>query len=389
MQVLRPDHHYGKDVGNRTDSADNDRLCAVSARSPYLSDYSAIRQQENRYRNRLWMESAEAVNSHGVVINLAAASDSSTSNPRIRRTEMMVRLRGEETIAQQTNEAGLFLTITCPSRFHATRGRGEPNPKYRDATPRDAQRYLCQLWARARSALHRESIPIHGIRVAEPHQDGCPHWHLLLWCSAEKVDRVKEIIHGHALADSPTEAGASRYRFKCVDIDHTKGSAVGYIAKYIAKNVDGALIEAAHARDADGQTTETPPQESAMRIQGWASTWGIRQLQFFGTAPVSKWREVRRLRQKVESEDIEAARTCADQGNWAEFSAIAPSLTCFRDLGSRSEPDEIQTLRLVGLIDRTGELVVTRPDTWVVRAASDSSTPWTSGNNYTSTSVKT
>ena len=43
----------------------------------------------------------------------------------------------------------------------------------------------------------------------------------------------------HALRDGPDERGAQARRFTVERIDPAKGSAVGYVAKYVSKSIDG------------------------------------------------------------------------------------------------------------------------------------------------------
>lgn len=119
------------------------------------------------------------------------------------------------------------------------------------------------------------------------------------------------------------------------------------------------------------------------RIIGWPSTWGIRQSQFFETAPVAIWRELHRLRDAVDSKSIEAARVAADCGDWAGYSSLAPDICCLTETGSPPELDGVPTTRRFAVADYDGVFVVTHPHRWIVCAASESSTPWSSGNNCT------
>jgi hypothetical protein len=250
----------------------------------------------------------EAISEDGEILTVAELAEHSLSNPALRRGEMMVRTKGLEDVSRECDHVAIFVTLTCPSRMHARHsGSGAPNENYDGTTPKRAQDYLCRVWSDIRSNLKNRYIDIYGLRIAEPHHDGTPHWHMLLFVPPLHLASVKNIIRRYALADSPDEPGAQQYRVKFENIDPNKGSAVGYIAKYIGKNVDGTGIDL----DENG----IPAAESIGRVTAWAHLHGIRQFQFIGGAPAGLWRELRKIKEPVIADAPEAiaAAWCAAQ----------------------------------------------------------------------------
>ena len=232
----------------------------------------------------------------------------SSSNPALRRNEMMVRLRGLEEWAEENNNEALFLTLTAPSSFHA----GNNNKKWSGVNPRDTQNYLNKVWQQFRALLAKRDIKFYGMRVAEPHKDGTPHWHALAYVPAEHKEEVIRLFKQKALELDGNEKGAAEHRCKVEECDKTKGSATAYIAKYIAKNIDGFALA--------GEVSDEDPtlslHDNALRVRAWASRWGIRQFQFYGGASISVWRELRRLISgQADDEIINKAQAAAGIAN--------------------------------------------------------------------------
>lgn len=222
----------------------------------------------------------------------------------------MTRIKGFEIVANLSGPIGEFYTLTTPSRMHASLHSGLANPNFDNTTPIQAHEYLTHLWALIRAELHRQNIRPYGFRVVEPHHDGTPHWHLLLFMPDYQRPTVRKVMQDYALADSGDEPGAKEHRFKVISIDPQQGTAAGYLAKYVAKNIDGYAIE----KDLYGN--DAP--EAAERITAWVNTWGIRQFQQIGGPSVTVWRQLRRL-DHANDYELETIRKVACASDWAAF----------------------------------------------------------------------
>lgn len=422
----------------------------------YISDDGCDRYLQRQKRNKAMLELMIAVNDLGQEFTLQELSDVSVSNPAIRRAELMTRIAGFESMAIDLGHAGEFITITCPSRFHAVYERsGQRNDKFDGSTPKEAQAYLQTVWGRIKSRLDRMGIKIYGFRVAEPHHDGCPHWHGLFFMDKKHVKDFRRTVARYACRADRKELGLRyvetkieakelaterrRYALKVAEttgqkvpaqswfvqqisveadywanadykvfarvgarvdfkaINWAKGTAAGYIVKYIAKNIDGVKNNG----DSVGPDFEDDKlrsvQETAVRVIAWASTWGIRQFQQVGGAPVGVWRELRRIdvdKHTDLGQDIERAARAADVGDWGKYVAIMGGIGVSRkDLPLMPHKDPVDTLNrynepcqpvLRGIKSRlTGEIQVTREHQWVLTLKGREAAPWTCVNNST------
>ncbi|EDL0219148.1 replication endonuclease, partial [Salmonella enterica subsp. enterica serovar Schwarzengrund] len=207
------------------------------AASAYVSRKTLGEWIEQKKRNLEFFKKFDLLNDEGLRIALDSMVHRSVANPAIRRCELMVRMRGFEDMANEEGLAGEFYTITAPSRFHAVHSKGGFVSQWDGSTPQDTQRYLCGVWAKARAAISRAGIHVFGFRVVEPHHDGTPHWHMLLFMRPQDVDTVRDILCYHARITDSEELqtpNALKARFHVEAIDPAKGSATGYIAKYIS-----------------------------------------------------------------------------------------------------------------------------------------------------------
>ncbi|MBL0660560.1 replication endonuclease [Aeromonas dhakensis] len=381
--------------------------------SPYASAHAVREFTQRKAAQRAWMASMSAVNEElGQEIDLADAIMASVANPEIRRHELMVRMRGFDDLAAEQGKVSLFLTLTAPSCYHAWRqgskdkSKTYQNDKFNGATPTDTNRLLCKQWARFRAALAREGIMAFGFRVVEPHHDGTPHWHCLLFINPEHqqvfltllayhftdADRSELKMPNGDLLDALDElkirnkfprikwlldvndkavVKAISPRVNWKEMDPAKGSATGYIAKYIAKNIDG------HKVGMDYEA-EAPVDHTTIAVAAWASCWRIRQFQQIGGPAVSVWRELRRLGDEVIEWDciLEAARTAADNNRWGDFIDAMGGINLPRKehlirlskrLDEAANKYGEDALKLMGVITDIGQTTaVTRTEGWQI-----------------------
>jgi len=294
--------------------------------SPYSSKHSQLDRTRQKQETLAYLENTYLCNEEQEVYSLKELYDKSVSNPYIRRAELMTRIKGFEIVADQLGHTGQFYTITTPSRMHARLHDGRKNPNYDGSNPASVNRYLQKMWARIRAKFDRDGLHVYGFRVAEPNHDGTPHWHMLFFMDGNICDKVKNILRAYSLKVDGNEKGAAKHRFKAEKIDKSKGTAAGYIAKYISKNIDGEHIE----KDLDGNNSKS----TAAAIDTWASRWGIRQFQQIGGPSVTVWRELRRLsRQKAEVSDplLNEATQHAAAADWAAYVMVMGGPQCRRE----------------------------------------------------------
>ncbi|MGZ4956848.1 MAG: replication endonuclease [Methylobacter sp.] len=329
----------------------------AKGRQIYCSDES-LADVKGRWATTMEkMENKLMLSDSGDELDMIEILKSSLANPENRRAELMVRMAGFEQYADDHGHIGMFYTITCPSKYHRFAGKNlQANPNYNGATPKEAQQYLVGVWSKIRAELERWGVKPYGFRVAEPHHDGCPHWHMLLFMPRDYEYLVTETIQEYALEEDGDETGAQEARFTAKRIVKEiitkdgvkKVSATGYIAKYIAKNIGFDI-------GMDSEDGSLTTDKVSDRVRAWSSTWGIRQFQQVGGAPVSVWRELRRLKDKeIEHDVIRQARDCCIANDWAGFLVVMGGTEVKRI------ERELQLLKKTVINEVTGEVVLNR-----------------------------
>lgn len=367
----------------------------------YVSNGTLKRYDGQQRKNDDFLQSTKATNDSGFETTLKELSDAGVANPANRRAELMTRINGFEQCADTLGHVCEFLTMTCPSRFHRMKTiKGKrfvmPNNKWDGSTPVDAQRYLSKTYSRIRAKLNRDGLRMYGFRVAEANHDGCVHWHLLMFMDKSDCKEVRKIFRDYCLQEDGHERGAKKHRFtakRIVKGKDGKGGAAAYIAKYIAKNIDGKFcnphkVDMFEGKDLDFYGNDTV--SGAERVRAWASCWRVRQFQQIGGASVTAWREIRRginggqvpLFAEADIIDIAAAANAAD---WAAYTMLQGGVFVKRDKQRvraaywfKEEQKQVNKYgekikaAVQGVVNTlTGESILTKVHTWVIERVSN------------------
>jgi len=309
---------------------------------PYCSNWNVTGYIESVKDSQAYLKRQQAISSDGDELSLWDIAKATVANPANRKHEMMTRMKGVEEVAKSAGMMCLFVTLTASSKYHRKRfikgydSAGKrckaqdyyiDNPNYQKMiavkhkngglesvpnTPQLSHEFIKRIMGRSIAKFKRKHVDYMAYKVVEPNHDGTVHWHLAFFVQPEQKDLVRTIFNHYALREEGDEKGAKKYRIVIKDHDPKQGSVTGYMAKYIAKGIDGEQVGEDLEAGMDGH-------DSIVRILAWKSLWNIRQFAFYGSPSVTVWRELRRLRAPLANEIIEKARLAADEGNWADF----------------------------------------------------------------------
>ncbi len=146
--------------------------------------------------------------------------------------EIQNRVNTLECIASQRDLKPIFMTLTLPSEFHRYKttknGNLIDNPKFNGTTPKESVKILTKMFAKLRQDRSLKELSKENriyFRVNEPHKDGTPHTHILMFIPSDRIERVKRAYK--RLYDS-------RANDIQVITDNINNS-VAYVMKYINK----------------------------------------------------------------------------------------------------------------------------------------------------------
>ena len=136
----------------------------------------------------------------------------------------------------------------------------------------------------------------------------------------DEADQVRQILRDYAFEEDGVElitakARKARFHAETIDPERLRHRLCGQIH---FQNIDGYALD-----DELDDESGKPMKEAAAAAAAWSARWRIRQFQFVGGAPVTVYRELRRMSDHDTamglSVEFAAVHDAADVGDWAGY----------------------------------------------------------------------
>ena len=259
---------------------------------PYISAEGLEEHQIKKSLTELWARDRFAKDQ--ATGRLCMLSDLMAKQVEQRYAELVTTMKGLDDKGEAEGAVAVFLTNSLPPGYH-------PNPSHgRSSWNGSSIVEACEELSRIENAfltdVRREIPGLFGVRVREPHKDGCPHDHLLFYPQEAERHILRRLQDKHF----PWQTQQPN-RFQI--LHSARGST--YVTKYIAK----------HTLGIEGES------DSNARVNAWRSTHGVRSFAFIGLPRGTRemWRTLRRLEELAEADSSEADRALQAAAKAGEF----------------------------------------------------------------------
>jgi hypothetical protein len=299
-------------------------------RNIYISDHSLKKINNGKKANEKFINTLLAINEEGEQFDFHDFVDSSLSNPKNKYAELLMRMFGTATYANNKGYKAHLFTILCPKEMKSSFQYGEMNDDYIKESTLAAHHFINKVWKNSRTAIDKLTKNFFGFRVVEPCHDGSPHWHLIVYTPVQETNSILNLLRKKI---------EQKYDFKgemfsCVlNVQEVENKDVKNVIFYLVKSLEGKASSSSCSKDmindlSVNKTDETEEKENnKQRIFAWGSLWGIRQFQQFGMPPIGLWREARRIANKA-GMDVSGIWKFSKEGDWPAFIESIGGIGC-------------------------------------------------------------
>lgn len=356
------DHNYMRRAGRRQWRRWHSfsRMREKPVATKYCTEVDAECAADAIRRAQNYLDGSEIVSDDGAVASLPTP----TQIARARYAQLLAISKGLGEAAGAAGMEARLITVTLPSIYHRASGTGKnryPNPHRKgNTTPKEEHQMLQDAWARCRRQLCKDRLNIETawVRATQPHVNGTPHWHIVLWAPSSRWDELEAELYRHMVEgiadreDAPTD-----HRLRIDMLQGGTDGAIAYVSRCIAY-----IARCVAERHGGG--------DEADAASAWASTWGIRRYQCSQDSHATAWRFLARRDMPTPTPELRGARDARMAGNHAEFvrivraAGIKPAYrTVTNDYGELVN-------RVIGLRQPGGdgtELVIVPTRRWQIR----------------------
>jgi hypothetical protein len=177
-------------------------------------------------------------------------------------------IKAVEQHAERQGLACLFVTFTLPPEYHPnpSHGVGSWDPAL---SPVRGAEELQERWHRMLARSRKAGVPVLGLWTLEPHRDGAPHRHAMIWLRPEHQARFLAIVRDEFPDPEGQENVAATVKSWQQRPAGTEGAAspATYIVKYILKTFLGGeqFVDVAEQPDPELRHLENPERVKAWR----------------------------------------------------------------------------------------------------------------------------
>lgn len=225
-----------------------------------------------------------------------------------RFSQVISMLNGMQHLAEKEGHSCCFITITLPSSFHSSPSKGRNSYDLR-LKARDDIKFLMDKWHKVLNLFSKFNLGAYGLRCVEPHRDGCPHLHAVLWFENKEVEVGKANKNGERKKASVRDLLEQKIRkhfddnerqceIKNVEDNGQRPSV--YVAKYVLKSLcDESLNE--------DKTYDLTPDEQGevVSVAAWRRAKQCRLYAFVGLerGSMSKFTDCYKAMKRAEKSD--------------------------------------------------------------------------------------
>jgi hypothetical protein len=236
----------------------------------YCSEELLKYQHEKDIEQQDYVENTEVIfkdektgEEHSIPLSQFALTDERKAS------EIYMKVKDLEKIAESKGYVALFTTFTCPAEFHSNPSNGRNC--WNGSTPRDASDWLSKRLVALNKDRERHEIETLGMWCKEAHKDQCVHMHSMFFVRPDQTDDLISLIHKHYSHSENAVRIVRISKEEAQKIGKKAASPASYITKYVIKSL----------RD---------KSDEAMKNKAVARLWNYHMYGFFGKTKSVLWR---------------------------------------------------------------------------------------------------